>query len=400
MKILIADKIADSGLSQLRAEGHDIEVLPKGSADDLLQALARIRPSVLVVRSTRVSSEMMDADQDLELIVRAGAGFDTIDVEAASSRGIFVANCPGKNSDAVAELAIGLMLSLDRRIPDNVRDARSGIWNKAEYSKARGLKGNTLGVIGLGNIGTRVALAGKSLGMRVIAWSRSLSEAEATELEIGRMPSPVDVAAEADVVTIHVAASPDTYHLADRTFFDAMRPGSHFINTARGSVVDEDALLWAMEEKGVLAAVDVLEGEPEQKKGTISHHLADHPNLYLTHHIGASTFQAQEATAAEAVRVITSYGETGEVPNCVNLEEHSPATHLLTVRHLDKIGVLSAVLNEVRRAEWNVQEMENLIFAGAKAACARIRFNGHPRDEVVKRIEDHPDVLAVSLISL
>jgi len=400
VKILIADKIADSGVAQLRGIGHDIELLPKGSGDDLLEAFARTRPSVLVVRSTRVTGEMMDADPDLELIVRAGAGFDTIDVEAASSRGIFVANCPGKNSDAVAELTVGLMLSLDRRIPDNVRDARIGRWNKAEYSKARGLKGNTLGVVGIGSIGTRVALAGKSLGMRVIAWSRSLTDGRATELEIDRKASPVDVAAEADVVTLHVAATPDTHHLADRTFFDAMRPGTHFINTTRGSVVDEDALLWAMEEKDILAAVDVLEEEPDQKEGTYSHRLAEHPNLYMTHHIGASTLQAQEATAADAVRIITSYDETGEVPNCVNLEEHSPATHLLTVRHLDKIGVLSAVLNEVRMAEWNVQEMENLIFEGAKAACARIRFNGRPRDEVVKRIEDHPDVLAVTLISL
>ena len=400
MTILIADKIADNAIEQLRRAGHEIETLPAGASDTLLEALARLDPHVLIVRSTQVTSTMVEATSGLELIVRAGAGFDTIDVEAASSRGIFVANCPGKNSSAVAELTIGLLLSLDRRIPDNVADARKGRWNKEAYSAAEGINGKTLGVIGLGNVGEHVARIGQSLGMRVLAWSRSLTEERAIELGVDRRPSPIDIAAEADVVTLHVAATPDTRNLADRAFFEAMRSGAYFINTTRGSVVDEEALLRAMEEKGIVAAVDVFEGEPEMKQGELDNPLARHPNLYITHHIGASTLQAQEATAAEVARIISTYVETGKVPNCVNLEEHSPATHLLTIRHLDKIGVLAAVLNEVRTAEWNVQEMENLIFEGAKAACARIRFSGRPRDDVIDRIEDHPDVLAVSLISL
>lgn len=400
MKILIADKIADSGVAALEEAGHDVTTLPKATGEALIEALSGGRPHALVVRSTRVSAEMMDADPQLELVVRAGAGYDTIDVRAASDRGIFVANCPGKNSDAVAELTIGMILALDRRIPDNVRDARVGHWNKAAYTKAAGVRGRTLGVVGLGNIGRRVSEIGQVLGMRVIAWSRSLTDEVAEELNVERRATPAAVAAEADIVTLHVAATPDTRQLADRAFFEAMRKGAYFINTTRSSVVDEEALRWAMDEKGVLAALDVIEGEPDQKEGDFNHPLSEHPDLYITHHIGASTQQAQEATAAEAVRVIISYDETGDVPNCVNLEEHSPATHLLTVRHRDKVGVLAAVLDEVRKAEWNVQEMENLIFEGAKAACARIRFDGRPQDEVVGRIENHPDVLAVSLIPL
>lgn len=400
MTILTADKISDEGLATLRDAGHDVVARPKSSGAELEELLRAERPEVLVVRSTRVTAEMMEANPRLELIVRAGAGYDNIDVNAASERGIFVANCPGKNADAVAELTIGLMLAMDRRIPDNVADARAERWNKAEYARAKGVRGSTLGVIGLGSIGAQVARLGQALGMSVIAWSRSLDEARAEMLDVVRMESPSAVAAGADVVTVHVAATEDTEHLADRSFFAGMREGALFINTSRSRVIDEEALQWALEERGIRAALDVMEGEPSQKEGPFQHALATHPNVYFTHHIGASTQQAQNAIAAEAVRIINSYGERGDVPNCVNLEAHSPATHLLTVRHLDKVGVLAAVLDEVRKAAWNVQEMENLIFEGAHAACARIRFDGEPKDEVVRTIVDHPDVLAVTLLPL
>lgn len=399
MHILIADKLADIGVASLEAAGHDV-LQQSLSGDDLLATLRSEKPQVLVVRSTKVSSAMMDANPSLELIVRAGAGYDTIDVEAASARGIFVANCPGKNAVAVAELTIALLLAMDRRIADNVQDARSGHWNKATYAKAQGVKGQTLGVIGVGSIGQEVIVRAQALEMRVVAWSRSLTPAYASKLGVERMDTPEAVAREADVVTLHVASTPDTRHLANRAFFEAMKPGALFINTTRGAVVDEDALRWALDEKGIRAALDVFEDEPAYKEGAFEKALAQHPNVYLTHHIGASTQEAQDATAEEAVRIITTYADTGRVPNCVNLAEHSPASHLLTVRHLDRVGVLAAVLDEVRKANWNVQEMENLIFEGAKAACARIRFDGEPSDAVVDTISHLDHVLAVSLIAL
>ncbi|MFQ5571463.1 MAG: NAD(P)-dependent oxidoreductase [Rhodothermales bacterium] len=400
MKVLIADKLPESGVAALEAAGHTVVMQPKLSGDTLVEALRDGAPQALVVRSTKVTSAMMDANENLELIVRAGAGYDTIDVEGASRRGVFVANCPGKNAVAVAELAVGLILALDRNIPDNVIDARAGRWNKAGYAKALGLKGRTLGVVGVGSIGREVIRRAHALEMPVVAWSRSLTDTRAQALGVERKSSPVDVAAAADVITLHVASTPATRHLADRAFFEAMKPGAFFVNTTRGPVVDEAALLWAMEEKGIRAALDVFEGEPSYKEGAFEHPLAQHRQVYITHHIGASTQQAQDATAAEAVRVITTYEESGHASNCINMADHSPATHLLTVRHLDKVGVLAAVLDEVRKARWNVQEMENLIFSGAKAACARIRFDGEPDDEVVARINRLDNVLAASLIPL
>ncbi len=400
MKVLIADSFSDLGTERLREAGHALTVDPSLKGSALTQALAEHEPQVLVVRSTKVTAADFDADPELELIVRAGAGYDTIDVEGASQRGIFVANCPGKNATAVAELAFGLILSLDRQIPDNVSEARQGRWNKGAFSEAYGIKGSTLGLIGLGSIGQEMIPRAKAFGMRVAAWSRSLTDESAAELGVARMETPEEVAAVADVVSVHVASTPETEGLIDRAFFEAMQNDAFLINTSRAPVVDEEAARWAMDEKNIRFGTDVPAGEPADKKGAFEHPLMTHPNFYVTHHIGASTDQATEAIGNEAVRVVLTYAESGRVPNCVNLAEQSPARHLLTVRHRDRVGVLAKVLDVVSEAGWNVQEMENLVFAGAEAACARIRFDGRPNADTLQTIRDQGDVLAATIIAL
>jgi len=400
MKILLADQLSKACLQALEQAGHSVEVDSSLKDAALVEALRERNPHVLVVRSTKVPEAAVAASKNLELIVRAGAGFDTIDVDAASRSGVFVANCPGKNATAVAELTMGLLLALDRSLPDNVSEARAGHWNKKGFSAARGLKGRTLGIIGIGNIGRVVITRARAFDMRVVAWSRSLTDEEAALLGVTRMGGPLEVATVSDAVSLHVAATPETKALAGRAFFEAMKPGAFFINTTRGAVVDEDALLWAMKEKGIRCALDVFSNEPAHKEGPFEHPLASHPQVYLSHHIGASTEQAQDAIAEEAVRIVLTFAATGKVPNCVNIAEQSPATHQLTVRHLDKVGVLAAVLDIISKAGWNVQEMENMIFAGAQAACANIRFDGAVESSVVNKISAHPDVVAVTLIDL
>ncbi len=400
MTILIADLFSEAGREAFKEAGHVVVFDPSLKGGALTSALAEHEPDVLIVRSTKVTAQDLDASPDLELIVRAGAGYDTIDVEGASRRGIFVANCPGKNAAAVAELAFGLILSLDRRIPDNVSEARDGNWKKGDFSKAAGVKGRTLGLIGMGSIGREMAVRARAFGMNVIAWSRSLTDEDAAMLGIRREASPIDVAAESDVISVHVAGTPETHNLIGEEFLTAMQPGALLINTARSSVMDEAAVTKAMDEKGIRVATDVPADEPAGSDGEWQHPLARHPNFYITHHIGASTEQASEAIGDEAVRVVLTYADTGRVENCVNLADHSPATHLLTVRHLDRVGVLAGVLDVAREANWNVQEMENLIFAGAEAACARIRFDGRPDTETLRRINDVPDVLNATVIQL
>lgn len=400
MTILIADAFSEAGTERLRGAGHTVVVEPALEGGGLTRALGEHAPEVLIVRSTRVTAADLDASPALGLVVRAGAGTDTIDVEGAARRGIFVANCPGQNASAVAELAFGLLLALDRRIPENVAEARAGRWRKAAFSKAEGLEGRTLGLVGLGSIGRRMVPRARAFGMRVVAWSRSLTEEGAAALGIERAASPLELAGRADAVSVHVAATPETRGLVGRAFLEALRPGALLINTARASVLDEEALRWALEERGLRAATDVPAGEPAEKEAAWRHPLAEHPNLYITHHIGASTAQAAEAIGREAVRVVEAYAETGRVLNGVNLARRSPATHLLTVRHRDQVGVLAAVLAEVRRAGWNVQEMENLIFAGAEAACARIRFEGRPDARTLAAVREQEGVLAASILAL
>src|SRR5512140_966733 len=165
MRVLVADKFEQSGLDGLASAGAEVSYQPGLKEDALAREVGRWQPDALVVRSTKVTESILSAGP-LKLVVRAGAGYNTIDVAAASRRGIYVSNCPGKNSVAVAELAFGLLLALDRRIADNVVSLRAGQWNKAEFSKARGLFGRTLGVLGVGNTGSQMILRAKAFGMR------------------------------------------------------------------------------------------------------------------------------------------------------------------------------------------------------------------------------------------
>ena len=399
MLVLVADAFSQAGLDRLTSAGHTVVSDPSLAADTLAAALREHDPSALIVRSTKVTAEHLDAGVGLELVVRAGAGVDTIDVAGASARGIYVANCPGKNASAVAELAFGLILALDRRIPDSVISARAGAWDKKGYSKASGLRGRTLGLLGLGNIGREMVTRAAAFGMPVVAWSRSLTEVQAADLGIVRAETPVDVARVADVLSVHVAKTPDTVGLVSAELLTAMRPGASLVNTSRAETVDEAAVAHAMETNGLRYATDVPAGEPSTGTGDFSHPLA--AGAYITHHVGASTDEATAAIGDEAVRILLTYAETGRVDNVVNLAEQTPATHLLTVRHRDRVGVLAGVLGEVREAGWNVHEMENLVFAGAEAAVARIRFDagqGAPDDAALTRIRAVEHVINATTI--
>ncbi len=400
MRILIADAFEQSGRDALDKLGCEVNFSPKLKDEALVAEVEAFRPDVLVVRSTKVPEAVLAAGA-LKLVVRAGAGYNTIDVAAASRRGIYVSNCPGKNSIAVAELAFALILALDRQVADNVIALRQGQWNKSGFSKARGLFGCTLGLIGLGQIGCEVALRAKAFGLPVVAWSRTLTPEAARSLGVTRMESPEEVAAAAHIVSLHVALNAQTRGLIGESFFAAMRPGAFFINTARAEVVDQDALVRAIETKGIRAGLDVFANEPATGTGEFAGEIARMPGVYGTHHIGASTEQAQEAIAAETVRIIRTFQETGKVPNVVNLARTTPATCALVVRHVDRPGVLAGVLDVIRTAEINVQEMENIIFEGAQAAVARIHLETAPTPEVVERIQaSSAHILEVGLIAL
>lgn len=328
-----------------------------------------------------------------------------------------MSNCPGRNAIAVAELAFGLILSLDRRIPDNVADLRSGCWNKKQYSQARGLYGRTLGLLGIGTIGREMIRRAAGFGMNVIVWSRrfngerrALTDAEAGDLGletasrqivIELAPTPGDLAAGADIVSVHLALGVETKQLVNAEVLACMKPGAFFVNTARGEIVDHAALAAAVRDKGLRVALDVFADEPADATGEFADPLLALPGVHGTHHIGASTDQAQEAIAAEIVRIIRCYLETGKVPNVVNLAKQTPAMHVLVVRHRDRPGVLAHVFKHLGEAKLNVQEAENIVFDGAEAAVARINLDGAPPAEICSRItRENADILDLQVIAL
>ena len=405
MTLLIADTFEQSGLDGLRSLGCNVIYEPGLKETSLAAALQSTGAEILVVRSTPVTEAMLDAGH-LSLIVRAGAGVNTIDVAAASRRGIYVSNCPGKNSVAVAELAFALILALDRRVPDNVADLRRGVWNKKEFSKAQGLFGRTLGLLGFGNIGQEVARRARAFGMPVIAWSRGLSSdaargAVARETGIEIAATPEAVVGRADVLSIHLALTTDTRGFVNASLLKHLKAGATVINTARGEVVDYSALAAAVQEKQLRVGLDVFANEPAGAEGSITDPILSLPNVIGTHHIGASTDQAQDAIAAETVRIVRSFLATGKVPNVVNLAKKTPATHMLVVRHRDKPGVLAHVFERLRDANLNVQETENIIFDGAHAAIARINLDGEPPAETMTAIQSgNADILSLQVVKL
>jgi len=404
MKVLVADKFEKTGLDGLKAAGCDVLYQADLKDDSLTAAIRDSGADVLVVRSTAVTAPMLEAGA-LSLVVRAGAGYNTIDVATASKRGIYVSNCPGKNAVAVAELAFGLILALDRRIPDNVADLRAGKWNKKEYSQARGLFGRTLGLLGYGNIGQEMARRAHAFGMPIVVWSRRFVTGRAdggdaaVPMQIAKTPE--EVAARADVLSVHLALSADTRGIVNASVLDSLKPGSYFINTARAEVVDHAALERAVRERQIRVGLDVFAGEPTGATGDFKDPLTSLPNVYGTHHIGASTDQAQEAIAAETVRIIATYKDSGKVPNVVNLAKKTPATHMLVVRHVDRPGVLAHVFKHLRAGNLNVQETENVIFEGAQAAVARINLDGAPPADLLTQIQDgNADILDLHLVTI
>jgi D-3-phosphoglycerate dehydrogenase len=237
--------------------------------------------------------------------------------------------------------------------------------------------------------------------MPVIAWSRSLTPERAIALGVEYKATPLEVAREADIVSVHVALNSDTKGFLGTEFFNAMGEGAYFINTARGEVVDQSALVQAMKTRGIRAGLDVYAGEPTSGAGPFTDEIAKEENLYGTHHIGASTDQAQEAIAAETVRIVREFKETGKVPNVINLARQTPATYRLVVRHLDRPGVLATVLEAIKSEHINVQEMENIVFEGAEAAVARINLDNAPSQELLKRLQvENADIVELDLLEL
>ncbi|MFC4783911.1 NAD(P)-dependent oxidoreductase [Nocardioides sp. MAHUQ-72] len=401
MRVLFADSVGGTTVDELEARGHTCVVEPGLQAAELADRVGGF--DVLVVRSTKVPGEVFETADRLALVIRAGAGTNTIDTEAAAARGVLVANLPGRNAAAVAELTMGLLLAIDRRIVDAAADLRAGRWDKKTYSAARGLLGSTMGIIGLGSIGLEVAQRATAFGIDLRALARPGRSAEvetrAADLRIGLADSLEELLPTCDVVTLHLPSNADTAGLVDEAFLSRMKRGAILLNTSRGDLVDEGALLRALDEHDLRAGLDVYADEPGAGRAEWSSPLARHPRVVGTHHIGASTQQAQDAVAAGVVELVDAFVQ-GEARNCVNLTPSRIGSATLTVRHLDRVGVLAHVLDRLSRARLNVEHMENRVFRGGGAAVATIDVAGPVSEDLLADLDALPEVLGVSATSI
>ncbi|HEX6151553.1 NAD(P)-dependent oxidoreductase [Nocardioides sp.] len=401
MRVLFADSLGESTVTELEERGHTCVVEPTLKAGDLAERIQGF--DALVVRSTKVRREVFERADRLALVIRAGAGTNTIDTETAAARGVLVANLPGRNAAAVAELTMGLLLAVDRRIVDATVDLREGRWDKKAYGKARGLLGATMGILGLGSIGLEVAQRARAFGINLVALDKPGRSNETTarieDLRIELVDSLDDLLAASDIVTLHLPSSPDTAGLVDASFLERMKDGAVLLNTSRGELVDEAALLEALETKGLRAGLDVFADEPGSGSGEWVSPLAQHPQVVGTHHIGASTQQAQAAIAAGVVEIIDAFVQ-GETPNCVNLTPSRIGSTILTVRHLDRVGVLAHVLDRLSQDRLNVEHMQNRIFRGGDAAVATIDVAGPLSDSLLADLDALPDVFGVSATAI
>lgn len=394
IKVLVADKFPDKYIQQMK--DLDLEVIynPKLGEKDLPEAAKDV--DIIVVRSTVVNEDTINNGKKLNLIIRAGSGVNNINIAAANKRGVYVANCPGMNAIAVAELAIGLMISLDRFIPDNVSDFNKGIWNKDKYSKGKGLKGKTLGLIGVGNIGKQVAK--RALAFEMNVYGKDITRIEGVQIkDFSEMDQLLPLC---DVISIHLPATPQTKGLFNKQMFSYMKDGAYLINTSRHDIVVEEDLLEAIKEKNIRYACDVFKGEPEAKSGEVTSKLQNNPNIYVTHHIGASTEQAQDAVAEETIRIIEHFVHSGVIDHWVNRAKVTDAHYQLVVKHYDKPGVLASVLDVIRSGNINIEEIENIIFEGGIAACCTLKLQTAATAEMLKKINENPNVISVSHVEI
>jgi D-3-phosphoglycerate dehydrogenase len=325
MRILVADRLPDRFVEAMKSRGHECVVDADLTEASLPGAVAGM--DVLVVRSTRVTASVLAAADSLRLVVRAGAGTNTIDCDEATRTGVLVANVPGRNSVAVAELTMGLLLAVDRAIPDSTSELRAGRWNKQRFGAVgRGLYGRSLGIVGLGSIGLAVAERAAGFGMRLMAQAKGSRSPEISrridELGIELVPDLVTLASSVDVLSLHVPMNAETRDMVGDDVLDALQPGI-LLNTSRAGVVDVQALMVRLDAGTLSAGLDVFPDEPDSGSADWHSPLAAHPRVVGTHHVGASTQQAQEAVVDGVEEVINAF-DGGELLNVVNKPDRQP----------------------------------------------------------------------------
>jgi len=293
-----------------------------------------------------------------------------------------------------------LLLAIDRHIADGVADLRAGQWNKSKYTTADGLYGKKMAIVGLGDIGLAVAARAKAFGLTVVAMRKAGRSSAVTQrirsIGIQLVDDRTELLAGADIVSLHVPSAGSTIGMVDADFLAKLPDGAIVLNTSRGEIIDEAALLDALDNRRFKAGLDVFPSEPSVSSGDFESTLASHPSVVGSHHIGASTRQAQQAVAAGTIEVIEKY-LAGEVVNCVNLATEQPGGFILSIRHINVIGVLAKVFSELRHRGFNILQVKNQVFTDNGAAVATINIQGDPCHDLRESMEAIEEVLSIRI---
>lgn len=364
MKVIVCDPISPKGIELLKAcTALDVVVLPKPPKEDELLTLVKDAVALAVRSETKVTRKVLEAAPALKVVGRAGVGVDNVDIEAATERGVIVMNTPGGNTISTAELTFSMLMALARRIPQAHLSMTQGNWDRKAF-KGTELFGKTLGVLGMGRIGSEVAKRAIAFGMKVFAYDPYLTLDRAKELGVELVDDLAKIYAESDFITVHMPMTDETRGMINAAAFEKMKKGVRLLNCARGGIINEVDLLAAIESGKVAgAALDVYEAEPLAKDSP----LRANPKIIMTPHLGASTEEAQENVGIEVAEQIIDLLTTGEVRNAINLPNLDAKTYARVKPFLvlaEKLGKLAGQLAPKRN--------EKLVITyGGKAAELR-----------------------------
>lgn len=395
MKILVACPLPDSAIADLRTLGVDTVYEPALPAERLRTALGGV--AVLVTDEKRVAPETIERADSLQLIVHAGVGAGEIALEEASAQGVFVANCPTQHAYAVAELALGLLLALDRQVVESTVALREERWCRNEFMHARGLRGRTLGILGFGDIGRCLVRRARAFGLKIVAWAPGLTTEFPDLPDVEFCNWPRELARASDFVVVLDYGDEEPQRIVDTDFLNSFREGAYLIHVGRPNAVDEEALYDAIPRRKLRVAMDVRSYEPAVDNARFRCKLCTRPNVIGTQHTSAITEQAREAVGGEVVNIVRTFLVSGEVPNCLNLAERSPATWQLMLRVRDQVGVMAAILDAIRADGINAEEVVSRVFTGAKAAWCTVALDERPSTEALEAIRALDDVLHLDL---
>ncbi len=398
-RVLVDDQFEPEGIKALQHLGLEVELINQPERHSLSRTIREFDPEILIVGAAPVTSEVIESATSLRLIVCTADHAMSVDVVAASAHGIAVAVCPRAFALANAELAWSLLLATDRELVGQTTDLRSGQWKDETYSTAMGLQGRTLGLIGSGLVIESIAERARSFGMHLMAWSPVNAESQSdSRASLPRAESAVAVAEDSDFIIVHARGFDDIAKHVGSTFCRALRPGTVLVITAGLREFPESTLIEAMEDRKVRIGVALDPTfEPDFMPSGV---FLRAKGLSAIHRMGASTIQARRAVAKEAVETIARYHRTGQPIHCVNRAATTPANTLLTIRMRNQPGVLAHVFYILGQAKVNVEEMENAIYEGHRAACARIQLDSPLSEDMLHAIRANHAVISAECITL